>query len=125
MGLSWRRHVDDRPTFYEVATAQGTDKVPGNHKNKHQYQWMYDKVLPAFRDKNPKMLEIGLGCDMVSQRAAGPARGSTDGPFSHRPTAPGSPITPGWRTSPRSNSTSSSSTASAWRSGRPTCRTPP
>lgn len=49
----------NRPTFYDIAKASGTDKV-----KEHDYQYMYDKYLPAFRDKNPKMLEIGLGCDM-------------------------------------------------------------
>lgn len=27
---------------------------------------MYDKYFPAIRDKKLKMLEIGLGCNMVS-----------------------------------------------------------
>lgn len=49
------------PTWHEVAIHHNTDKV-----NPHSYQDMYDKYLPAFRHKRIKMLEIGLGCDMVS-----------------------------------------------------------
>lgn len=48
-------------TFYEVAKEQGTDKV-----SNHSYHEMYEKYLPALRHKPIKMLEIGLGCDMVS-----------------------------------------------------------
>lgn len=32
----------------------------------HSYQHMYEKYLPAIRNKSIKKLEIGLGCDMVS-----------------------------------------------------------
>lgn len=48
-------------TFYEIAKEKGTDKVTD-----HSYQHMYEKYLPALRNKRIKMLEIGLGCDMVS-----------------------------------------------------------
>lgn len=51
----------NEPTWHDLATHHNTDKV-----NPHSYQDMYDKYLPAFRHKKIKMLEIGLGCDMVS-----------------------------------------------------------
>lgn len=51
----------NEPNFYEVATHHGTDKV-----TEHSYHDMYDKYLPALRHQKIKMLEIGLGCDMVS-----------------------------------------------------------
>lgn len=49
------------PSFHEIALKHGTDKVTD-----HQYHYMYDKYLPAIRNEKIKMLEIGLGCDMVS-----------------------------------------------------------
>lgn len=51
----------DEPNWHQVATHHNTDKV-----NPHSYQDMYDKYLPSLRHKKIKMLEIGLGCDMVS-----------------------------------------------------------
>lgn len=52
-------------TFHEIALKHGTDKV-----TTHQYWWMYDRHFPAIRNKKIKMLEIGLGCDMVSSPSA-------------------------------------------------------
>lgn len=54
-------HLSGGKTFYEIAKEKGTDKVTD-----HSYQHVYDKYLPAIRNKRIKMLEIGLGCDMVS-----------------------------------------------------------
>ncbi|PMD60376.1 uncharacterized protein K444DRAFT_629346 [Hyaloscypha bicolor E] len=48
-----------RPSFLEIATKWGTDKVTVHH-----YNYMYEKYLEPIRDKSLKMLEIGLGCDM-------------------------------------------------------------
>ena len=48
-------------SFYEIAKEKGTDKV-----TVHSYHEMYEKYLPPLRNKKIKMLEIGLGCDMVS-----------------------------------------------------------
>lgn len=48
-----------RPSFYEIAIKTGTDKVTD-----HSYHHMYQKYLPAIRNRKIKMLEIGLGCDM-------------------------------------------------------------
>jgi len=49
-----------QPTFKEVGTTYGTDKV-----STHSYYTLYDKYLPILRaQKKVKMLEIGLGCDM-------------------------------------------------------------
>lgn len=53
-------HGDNSPSFYEVALTHGTDKVTTHH-----YENMYERYLPALRHKRIKMLEIGLGCDMV------------------------------------------------------------
>ncbi|KAF6808466.1 hard-surface induced protein [Colletotrichum sojae] len=50
---------DNRPSFAELAANSGTDKVTD-----HNYAVLYDKYLPAFRDTDVKMLEIGLGCGM-------------------------------------------------------------
>lgn len=46
--------------WVEIASKHGTDKVD------HGYQYMYEKYLPVYRNKHVKMLEIGLGCNMVS-----------------------------------------------------------
>lgn len=46
--------------FEEVALKYGTDKVTS-----HKYQFMYDKYLRDFHGKPIKLLEIGLGCNMV------------------------------------------------------------
>lgn len=59
---------DNLPSFYEVARTHGTDKVTAHH-----YEQMYERYLPALRHKRIKMLEIGLGCDMVRIHTA-PAR---------------------------------------------------
>lgn len=48
-----------RPSFTEIATKYGTDKVTTHH-----YNYMYEKYLEPMRDRPLKMLEIGLGCDM-------------------------------------------------------------
>ncbi|KAK8061386.1 hypothetical protein PG994_007752 [Apiospora phragmitis] len=52
--------ASDAPSFHEIALKHGTDKVTTHH-----YWFMYDKYFPAIRDKKLKMLEIGLGCNMV------------------------------------------------------------
>lgn len=51
---------DKLPSFLDIAKKYGTDKVTD-----HQYWFIYDKYLPAIRNKKVKMLEIGLGCNMV------------------------------------------------------------
>ncbi|KAJ1326185.1 forkhead protein FKH [Microdochium nivale] len=56
---AWNTDFSRRPTFYEIAMKHGTDKVTD-----HQYHFMYEKYMPALRDKKLKMLEIGLGCNM-------------------------------------------------------------
>ncbi|PMD27803.1 hypothetical protein NA56DRAFT_640571 [Hyaloscypha hepaticicola] len=48
-----------RPSFYDIATKYGTDKV-----TVHTYHRMYEHRLAPLRDQKIKMLEIGLGCDM-------------------------------------------------------------
>ncbi|KAL1301820.1 hypothetical protein AAFC00_006008 [Neodothiora populina] len=50
-----------KPSFYEQALETVPDKVTG-----HKYQHMYQKYLPALRNRRIKMLQIGLGCDMDS-----------------------------------------------------------
>jgi hypothetical protein len=50
-----------RPNFEQIARKYGTDKV-----TTHKYQSMYDKYLSDIRDDQLKVLEIGLGCNMVS-----------------------------------------------------------
>ena len=47
------------PSFFEIATKHGTDKV-----STHSYQDMYEKYFPPLRHQPLKMLEIGLGCNM-------------------------------------------------------------
>lgn len=59
---------DNLPSFFEIAQTHGTDKVTTHH-----YEQMYETYLPALRHKRIKMLEIGLGCDMVRIHTA-PAR---------------------------------------------------
>lgn len=54
-----------RPSFKEIGLKYGTDKVTDHH-----YWFIYEKYLEPLRDKKLKMLEIGLGCDMVSSAAA-------------------------------------------------------
>lgn len=51
----------DRPSFQEIALKYGTTKV-----TTHRYHFMYEKYLPAIRDRAVKLLEIGLDCNMVS-----------------------------------------------------------
>lgn len=53
--------VAGRPDFEQIARQYGTDKV-----TTHKYQFMYDKYLSGIRDDQLKVLEIGLGCNMVS-----------------------------------------------------------
>jgi hypothetical protein len=50
-----------RLSFQEIALNYGTDKV-----TRHRYQFMYEKYLSLIRDNPIKLLELGLGCDMVS-----------------------------------------------------------
>jgi hypothetical protein len=64
-----------RPSFLEIATKWGTDKVTTHHYN-HSESFhhsmvlkptnftVYEKYLEPIRDQPLKMLEIGLGCDM-------------------------------------------------------------
>jgi hypothetical protein len=59
-------NTEKLPTFHEIALKYGTDKVTD-----HQYWFMYDKYFPALRNQRVKMLEIGLGCDMVCLSIAG------------------------------------------------------
>ena len=47
-------------SLYDIGNQYGTDKV-----TYHRYHNLYDKYLPSIRHKKIKMLEIGLGCDMV------------------------------------------------------------
>jgi hypothetical protein len=48
-------------TWYEVAATTKTDKI-----TTHAYDYAYDKYLPQFYAQGKvKLLEIGLGCDMV------------------------------------------------------------
>ena len=51
---------DEQPSFEQIALKYGTDKVTS-----HSYQHMYDKYLAPVRASPLKMLEIGLGCNMV------------------------------------------------------------
>merc|ERR1712093_204385 len=51
--------VNDRPSFLDIATKYGTDKVTTHH-----YNYMYQKYLEPLRDDKIKVLEIGLGCNM-------------------------------------------------------------
>ncbi|KAL3423527.1 hard-surface induced protein [Phlyctema vagabunda] len=54
---SYQSH--SRPSFYDVASREGTDKVTSHH-----YQYMYESRLSPMRDQRIKFLEIGLGCSM-------------------------------------------------------------
>ncbi|KAH7028054.1 uncharacterized protein B0I36DRAFT_146617 [Microdochium trichocladiopsis] len=57
---AWVTKFARQPSFLEIATKHGTDKVTD-----HQYQYMYEKHLSPIRNqKKLKMLEIGLGCNM-------------------------------------------------------------
>jgi hypothetical protein len=47
-------------SFNEIATEEGTDKV-----TLHTYQFAYEALLPQFRSKKIRFLEIGLGCGMT------------------------------------------------------------
>ncbi|KAH8678025.1 hypothetical protein BX600DRAFT_507009 [Xylariales sp. PMI_506] len=57
--VSQSSNTGSLPSFYDIGFKHGTDKVKGHH-----YWFMYDKYLPAIRNKKLKMLEIGLGCNM-------------------------------------------------------------
>ena len=46
--------------FLEIASKYDTDKV-----TKHQFHFMYGKYLDSLRGSKVKLLEIGLGCDVV------------------------------------------------------------
>jgi len=52
-------HSKPLPSFYEIATKFGTDKV-----NSHHYERMYEHRLAPLRNQHVKFLEIGLGCNM-------------------------------------------------------------
>lgn len=65
--VSWPTTKPPEPSWHEVATHHNTDKV-----NPHSYQDMYDKYLPDFRHKRIKLLEIGLGCNMVGLQTIAP-----------------------------------------------------
>ncbi|PHH92480.1 hypothetical protein CDD83_7228 [Cordyceps sp. RAO-2017] len=54
-------------SFEQVALKYGTDKV-----TTHNYQLMYEKYMSPFRNLPIKMLEIGLGCNMVLITDYGP-----------------------------------------------------
>ncbi|KAG8157639.1 hypothetical protein KVR01_012681 [Diaporthe batatas] len=56
----WPFKSPEEPSFFEIAMAQGTDKV-----DPHHYEDMYEVYFPPLRHKKLKMLEIGLGCDMA------------------------------------------------------------
>lgn len=51
---------NSRLSFEQTAQKYGTDKV-----TTHKYQFMYDKYLSGVREEEIKVLEIGLGCNMV------------------------------------------------------------
>lgn len=51
----------NQPSFYEIAIEKGTDKV-----TMHTYHDMYERYLPALRNRRVKLLEIGgLGCTLA------------------------------------------------------------
>lgn len=60
------------PSFVDVALKHGTDKV-----TTHSYQHMYDKYLSPLQSRPVKLLEIGLGCNMVCRLSPRP-RDATD-----------------------------------------------
>lgn len=62
-GGSYNLGARPGPSFQEVALKYGTDKVTN-----HRYQFMYEKYLNPLQGRKLKMLEIGLGCNMVSRR---------------------------------------------------------
>lgn len=103
---------DKRPTFADLAKDSGTDKVTD-----HNYAVLYDKYLPAFRDSHVKMLEIGLGCGMVS---LGSYISSPSASLHHRSrTVPAPRSRLGSSTSPNWRSTSLSTTRLVARHGLP------
>ena len=57
---SVKEEEDCSKNFFELAFEIGTDKV-----TTHAYQHAYELYLPAVRHTSVKMMEIGLGCDMV------------------------------------------------------------
>lgn len=59
---AWHLGGGGGKSFYDIAKEKGTDKVTA-----HSYHHMYEKYFPAIRNKRIKMLEIGLGCDMVGR----------------------------------------------------------
>lgn len=59
--ITYNHAAKPGPSFQEVALKYGTDKV-----TTHKYQFMYEKYLNPLQGKKLKMLEIGLGCNMVS-----------------------------------------------------------
>lgn len=111
----WPSKSSAEPSFFEIATAQGTDKV-----GPHHYEDMYEVYFPPLRHKKLKMLEIGLGCDMVSRKipivSAGHFLSPSEKPSCFRIQVTNSfvasrmgrehPTTPGWSISPTSSSTS-------------------
>lgn len=106
-------------TFYEIALEKGTDKVM---KGDHSYHEMYEKYLPALRYKKIKMLEIGLGCNMVchsiSQTSDSQCGGMTDAnSITNSSTDLGRLTIHGWNTFRTLSSTTWNTTPHAPRNG--------
>lgn len=57
----------NQPSFYEIAIEKGTDKV-----TMHTYHDMYERYLPALRNRRIKLLEIG-GVDCSMANGPGPS----------------------------------------------------
>lgn len=53
--------MQKKRSFYEIGKIAGTDKVTD-----HKYHYAYDRFLSPLRSQKVKLLEIGLGCDMVT-----------------------------------------------------------
>ena len=74
------RSYTSRPSFLDIASKFGTDKVTTHHYNYSKQSTLhqsiaspkqltgrytvYEKYLEPIRDRKLKMLEIGLGCNM-------------------------------------------------------------
>ncbi|UJR38307.1 hypothetical protein I4U23_030977 [Adineta vaga] len=50
----------NRSSFFDIGMKYKTDKVFIHH-----YERLYEKYLSQYRDTSVRLLEIGLGCDMV------------------------------------------------------------
>lgn len=60
-------YTRDQPSFYDISIEKGTDKV-----TMHTYHDMYERYLPALRNRRVKLLEIGgVGCSL--DRGPGPS----------------------------------------------------